>query len=405
MPTARIAVPAHDQRVVPWRQTHRGGTYEDRTLREVTVWVPPQIAALDITIPSVVAAALESAVREIASLDATHGDHLASLATLLLRAESVASSKIEHVEASVDDYARALHGIRSNPSANSMVASTKALGDLVSSVDEGESIHLDNISRAHAALMADHPHERVYADRARDMQNWIGGSDHSPRNALYVPPPPATVPDYLTDLASFANRTDVGAMVQSAVVHAQFESIHPFTDGNGRIGRALINTILRRRGVTHRVVVPLASAIVARREVYFDALGAYRDGDAGPILDLFVSGSEIAAQESRVTAARLSRMPGEWREMARNPRRGSATSALIDSLLDHPVFSADEAVARIGGATSSAYAAIARLHETRVIRPLTQRTRNQIWVASSLADELDDFGVRVAARAHRRTTL
>ena len=117
--------------------------------------------------------------------------------------------------------------------------------------------------------MADDPQERAYAGRPREMQNWIEGSDHSPRNATYVPPPPRTVDDYMDDLLAFANRTDIGVLAQAAIAHAQFESIHPFTDGNGRIGRALINTILRKRGATRRVVVPLASAIVARRESYF----------------------------------------------------------------------------------------------------------------------------------------
>lgn len=185
-----------------------------------------------------------------------------------------------------DDYARALHGTRSNASATSMVASTKALADLIGSVNDAQSVELATILRAHAVLMADDPHERAYTGQVRDMQNWIGGSDHSPRDASFVPPPPRTLAVYLDDLVAFANRSDGSVLVQAAVAHAQFESIHPFTDGNGRIGRALINTILRRRGATRRVVVPLASAIVARRETYFDALGAYREGDAAPIIDL-----------------------------------------------------------------------------------------------------------------------
>ena len=124
----------------------------------------------------------------VAQLDETHGRASRVPLHLLLRAESVASTKIEHVEASLDDYARALHGIKANPLANSMVASTRALDDLIRSVQDGEQIYLDSIYRAHHALMADDPSERAYAGRVRDMQNWIGGSDHSPRGAMYVPP-------------------------------------------------------------------------------------------------------------------------------------------------------------------------------------------------------------------------
>ncbi|MGH3735659.1 MAG: Fic family protein [Micromonosporaceae bacterium] len=364
----------------------------------MTVSLPPLIGSVDLAIPSSLGAEMDRALREIAALDDTHGGHLASLSTLLLRAESVASSKIEHVEASIDDYARALHGVRANSSAVSMVASTRSLNDLIRSVRGGADIELRSIRRAHRLLMQDDPAEHAYAGRFRDMQNWIGGSDYSPRGAMYVPPPPGTVADYMEDLVSFANRSDLNVLVQAAVAHAQFESIHPFTDGNGRVGRALINTVLRRRGVTERVVVPIASAIVARREAYFDALGAYRVGDATPLISSFAVGSTIAAEESRVTAQRLALMPEQWREAAGRPRAGSAAARILDTLLDEPIVSAEVAEQRVGGATSTVYAAVNRLHEAGVIRPLTRRTRNQVWVAASLADELEDLGVRIAAR-------
>jgi Fic family protein len=394
-----VAVPRHENRTVPWRQTFRSGSAEDRRLREVTVSLPPKIERLDPAVPPKLAARMDDTLREIAALDETHGEHLGSMSTLLLRAESVASSKIEHIDASMNDYARALHGIRSNPSATAMVASTRALADLIATVERGAAITLDNVLRAHGILMADDQSERAYAGRLRDMQNWIGGSDHSPRAALYVPPPPATVRDYLDDLMAFANRDDVPVLAQAAITHAQFESIHPFTDGNGRIGRALINTVLRRRRVTRRVVVPLASALVARRDDYFDVLGAYRDGDAGPIISAFATASTIASVESRVTADRVATMPATWREAAGRPRAGSAAAKLVDVLLDHPVFTADDAADRIGGALSSVYTAITRLQDAGVVRPLTDRTRNQVWVAAELADELDDLGIRIAAQA------
>lgn len=394
-----VAVPAHERRLTSWRQTVRGGPKADRMLREVEVRLPPHIASVETTVPSTLRAVADDALREIVSLDHEHGDHLASLSVLLLRAESVASSKIERIQASIDDYAKALHGVNSNASAVSMVASTKALDSLIRTVDGGSPLTWANVLTAHRVLMRDDPHEANYAGRVRDQQNWIGGSDHSPRDAWYVPPPSETVPDYVEDLVTYANRDDIGIMEQSAILHAQFESIHPFTDGNGRIGRALINTLFRRRGITRRLVVPLASAVVARREAYFDALTAYRDGDAGPLTASFARGSAIAASESRTTAHRLSELPEEWRDLAGRPRRGSASSAILDLLLVEPIFTAEEMHDRVGGATSRVYAAIERLHESGIIRPLTNRTRNQVWVAVSVADELEDLGSRIELRA------
>lgn len=395
----RVEIPAHDHAIVPWRQSVRGGTAEDRRMSKVEVSLPPYISGLDSALSARLAAQMEGALRVITALDKEHGTHLNSLSVLLLRAESVASSKIERIEASMDDYARALHGSKSNASATSMVASTQALAALIESAGSEPAIAWDQIARAHEILMADDPDERAWAGRIRDMQNWIGGSDYSPRGALYVPPPPETVERYLDDLLDYANRRDVPVLLQAAVLHAQFESIHPFTDGNGRIGRALVNTILRRRGATSTIVVPLASALVARRDDYFDVLGAYRKGDAGPITSAFTAAAHIAAEESATSSHRIAAMPALWAQAAGSPRADSAAARMIARLADAPIFSAEEAAASLGGSSSSVYAAIDRLHNAGVVRQLTQRSKNQVWGASDLLVELDDLSMRIASRA------
>jgi len=369
-------------------------------LREVTVSLPPRIADRTISVDSPLAANLESAMREIAALDGVHGADLDALGVLLLRTESVASSKIEAIEASLDDYARALHGIRANSSAVSMVAATTALGSLIGQVTRRGRIELTDITSAHEALMRDEPTEARYAGQLRDMQNWIGGRDYSSRGALYVPPPPATVAGYMDDLVTFANRDDLPVLAQAAITHAQFESIHPFTDGNGRIGRALINTVLRRRGATTRVVVPLASALVAHRDRYFDLLNEYRDGNVRPLIATFAQCSRTAASESRTTAARLGGIPDEWRSMVGTTRTGSAASRLLAVLPSRPILSSEDACTVVDSPRSSVFAAIARLHDAGVLRPLTARRRDQVWGAGLILDELDDLGVRIA-RASR----
>jgi Fic family protein len=197
-----------------------GGTKADRMLSAVEVWLPPRIASIDPPIPSSLGATTDAALRSIARVDETHGHHLGSLSALLLRAESVASSKIENVQAATDDYARALFGSKANPSAVSMVASTRALADLIGSVEDRGDITKSRMFDAHRILMQDDSHERAYAGRVRDMQNWIGGSDFSPRGAFYVPPPPETVEDYLDDLVAFANRDDIDVLTQAAITHA-----------------------------------------------------------------------------------------------------------------------------------------------------------------------------------------
>ncbi|MEO9199583.1 MAG: Fic family protein [Antricoccus sp.] len=398
--SASISWPRHRTEARAWRQTSRGGAKEDRMRREITVSLPPMIANQDLSLDSELVTSLESATREISKLDATYGADLKALGVLLLRTESVASSKIEAVEASLDDYARALHGMRTNSSAVSMVAATIALDSMINNVSHPDRIDLTTITSAHKLLMRKDSSEATYAGKLRTVQNWIGGSNYSPRGALYVPPPPSTVPDYMSDLIAFANRDDLPALVQAAIAHAQFESIHPFTDGNGRIGRALINTVLRRRGATTRVVIPLASALVGRRERYFDLLNAYRAGDIRPLIAIFAESSRIAAAESQITANRLGEIPAEWRA-AVTSRAGSAAEQLLALLPAHPILSADDACAIIEAPRSSVFAAINRLHQADVLRPLTDRKRDQVWGASLILDELDDLSIRIEQASTR----
>lgn len=391
--------PPHTAEVLPWRQRVRGGTKADRTLSEVTVSLPPLIAAIDVGLPAESVVAMERALREITVLDRAHGSGLAALGSMLLRTESVASSKIEGVVASMDAYARALHGSKAVAAATSMVAATEVLDRLMSRVDSGKPITMDMLLDAHERLMRDDPDERECAGRVRDVQNWIGGSDHSPRNALYVPPPHDTVPGYLDDLMAFVNRRDLPVLAQAAIAHAQFESIHPFTDGNGRIGRALMNVILRHREATTAIVVPIASGLVANRDRYFGYLTAYREGDPGPMNSGLTAAALAAATESQQTALRLAALPDEWRDSIGRVRRGSATDQLLERLTVSPVLTADEAASQVEAPLSGIYAAIERLHSAGVLRPLTDRKRDQVWDAVAVLDELDDLGTRIAAAA------
>jgi Fic family protein len=367
---------------------------DDRTLREVTVSIPPQVARLDPHVPNDLLAECDLAVRAIARLDETRGAHLRPLATLLLRAESVASSKIEHENASIEDFARALHGVKANSSATSMVAASGAMDLLLRG-----PIDVTGMTAAHRLLMADDPTERAHAGRWREMQSWIGGSDYSPRNALYVPPPPDLVADLMSDLIAFARRTDLPVIPQAAITHGHFESIQPFADGNGRIGRALAAAVIRDRGVARYVVIPIASALVARREHYFETLGRYREGDAGPITQAFARAAIIASEEADLTATRLVAMPERWHEIVGAPRAGSATTHVMASLPTTPIFTAADLETRLGLSTAATYRAIERLADAEVIRTLTARTRNQIWGTSDLLDELHDLGVRIGARS------
>lgn len=365
-------------------------------LRSVDATVPPAIATRNFVPSLSVISASEQALIAVAQADMVAADHLTALGRFLIRTESVASSKIERITASPEDFAKAIAGQRSNSSAVSMVAASTALQQLVTSAGEKNRIGLDDLLSAHAALMEDDPTEARHAGRLRDMQNWIGGSDHSPRDALHVPPTPQRVPQLMEDLLLYLNRDDLPSLVQAAIAHAQFESIHPFTDGNGRIGRALVSASLRRRGVTRHAVIPIASGTLARRDDYFDALGEYRKGHPEPVIALFAHSAEVAARESRESIQRITALPDEWASQVK-PRKGSTAAALLPIFYDHAVLTADEIERLTGGNTAAMYTAIAKLENAEVIREITGRKRDRVWVAGDLLAELDDLDRRIQA--------
>jgi Fic family protein len=365
---------------------------------EIVVSIPQFIATLDISIPAGLLESLESASRAVTALDLAHGSDLAALSSLLMRTETVASSKIEHIEASIHDYARALHGSKANTSAVAMASATEATRLLMLAADSG-AVTLPDLLLAHKVLMASDALDAKYAGQLRSVQNWVGGSDYSPRGAELVPPPPEHVAALMADLVTFINRDDLPALVQASIAHAQFETIHPFTDGNGRIGRALVNAILRMRRATSKVVIPVASALAAHRASYFQDLERYRSGDAQPIVERFAHACAVAATEAMQTARQLQALGGNWHGLLGRTRSGSAHIRLMQHLMSQPIITASEVEQVLGVKTNVAYLAIDRLLAVGILSPLTDRKRNQVWAATDLLDELTDLDQRIQERS------
>ncbi|NLE81996.1 MAG: Fic family protein [Rhodococcus sp.] len=389
--------PPHRTETRDWNPRHRQGSRADRTLESVEVSVPPLIAALDCDLAGTVARAHEEAVIAVVRLEAGFGEHLAPLSDFLLRSESVASSKIEHIDAGWRAFGKALAGGKASDEAKSQLAAVKALIAMVDAAGDGP-ITLENLLGAHRLLMA----PDFYTDRdsgaVRDVQNWIGGSDYTPIDALFVPPPPELVGELMVDLLAFAARTDLPILAQAAIAHAQFESIHPFIDGNGRIGRALISAILRHRGLTHRVTVPLASVMLADTRRYFEHLTRYRAGDADGFVEYVARAAIVSSEAAQDSARALAELPGRWRDSAR-PRSNSADEKIIDALLDIPIFSADTAQRIAGTTDASTYRALGRLVAAGVLEVSSENKRNQVWAATDVLAELDALSTTIGRRS------
>lgn len=386
--------PAHGNKVMSWKSQGRPPR-EDREFTEVTVSVPPRIAECWFEPGRETIVALEEAAVAVASLDVTAGSRMAAISGFLLRSEAVSSSKIEHVDANRNDYAKAMIGLKASDNARSMVAAAEAVQAMIADAGATGEIRLEALLAAHKTLMKDDPVDAAYAGHFRDMQNWIGGSDYSPRGAIHVPPPPGMVAGLMDDLMVFCNRTDVPIMAQAAIAHAQFESIHPFTDGNGRIGRALIGAISRRRGLTKNTVTPIASAMVANVQRYFDLVNNYRTGDVDPFV-LYLARSAVRASDAAAESVKaLDALPAMWQELAR-PRKNSADEKIIPWLLEQPVFAAHSAAYIAGVEERSVYGALERLTKTGVITQITTSQRNRAWAATEVLDEVDRLNARLA---------
>ncbi len=389
--------PPHRSEIRPWKPSERRGSRADRTLAIIEVSIPPRIGTLSYDPAGATARDHEAALIAVATLEASYGQHLAPLADFLARSESVASSKIEHIDAGWNAFGKAVAGAKASNEAHAQLAAVRALTELVNTAGSGP-IDLPAVLQAHRLLMTPDYYAVAEVGGLRTVQNWIGGSDYTPINAMFVPPPPELVADLMADLLVFANRADLPILAQAAIAHAQFLSIHPFTDGNGRIGRALIAAILRRRGLTRRITVPLASVMLADTGRYFDKLIAYRHGDADGFVDYVASAAIHSCAAAADSAAALAALPDRWRTIARS-RANSAEATLIAHLLATPIFNAIDAAAITGKSEVSTYNAINRLTEAGIVDVLSSNKRNRVWAARDVLAELDALSKAIGHRS------
>ncbi|MCX6397677.1 MAG: Fic family protein [Propionibacteriales bacterium] len=387
--------PPHGHEVRSWQQRVAQGPREARRLREVTVSLPPKIRDLTFTADRPLAAMANASAGDLSNLDLVHGRTLAALNHMLLRTEAVASSKIENLEADLTDYGRAVIGVRANATGVAVASATAAIGRMITDTDTHRRIRPEALLTAHQELFRRNPDEQERAGKFRTVQNWISGSDYAPIGALYVPPPPGTVAEYLEDLFAFANRTDLPAVVQAAIVHAQFESIHPFVDGNGRIGRALIHSVLRHRRTTRHLTAPIASALVGHRQRYFDALEDYRNGTASTLIAMLSSATHLATAESWRAAENLQAIRARWQDSPVATAPGTPLYRLLDAVTEHPFVTVPAVVDLLGIDETTARESIDRLEGAAVLSRLSRTRRTPVWIARDVLDEIRDLDVRI----------
>jgi len=379
----------------PWHSVQ--DEYGSRTQKRLAAGpylaaVPAFIADQTISLDSELHALTEEAASELARFDAEVGQSAAPFASILLRTESASSSEIENLTSGARQIALAELGEHAPKDAQLIVGNVRAMQAALSL---SESIDGHAILEMHRALLEQSNPGIV--GHWRDQQVWIGGGSLGPHTAQFVPPHQDRVPALMDDLFAFANRVDLPVLVHTAIAHAQFETIHPFRDGNGRVGRALIQSMLRGGQLTRNVAVPVSAGLLHNTSQYFDSLGAYRSGDIAPIVRSIAEASFAAVHNGRILVDDLEIVQGEWRGRI-SARRDSAAHRLVDVLLRQPVIGAAAAAAQLGISTVNAQVAIDRLVDANILTQITDGRRNRIWLAKDVVGVLDEF----AARAKRR---
>lgn len=217
-----------------------------------------------------------------------------------------------------------------------------------------------------------------------------------PRSGLHRSAP-LTRPPAITDLLAFTQRADIRTLPQIAIAHAQFETIHPFPDGNGRTGRALIQARLRNRRLTPQITVPVSAGLLTNTDAYFGALGSYREGDPSLIVERLSEASLLADANGRHLLADLRSIREEWNSRI-TVRRDSAVHRVADLLIRHPVFNARLLQRELDITTGNARRYVDPLTEARFIVEFTDRGRNRAWRAPEVLSALDAFAVRAGRR-------
>jgi Fic family protein len=366
------------------RRSRASFTYE--------AFLPDPIAKLAVALPgdtALLVSLAESEIRALNSGPTTGG--LDAVGALLLRAESVASSRIEGLELSQRNLARALFDPSAAKGTAKLVAgNVRAMEEAIRIGSIDRPFGVADITDIHRTLLAGTDQSDI-AGQVRTVQNWVGGRLNSPIDAEFVPPPPEEVPGLLKDLVAFVNREDLPAVVQAAIAHAQFETIHPFTDGNGRVGRCLIQIILRRRGLAPTFVPPVSVVLATNAKAYVRGLTDFREGDVAVWCSSFSYACRSAADESEKLAVRIAALLDQWRKRAGSPRKGSAASKLIEQLPCQPILSVGTAYAAIGGSAEAVRLALNSLEERGILRQITAGRYARTWAADELFDILNEY--------------
>lgn len=351
--------------------------------------LPPQLEITQTLMRS-----LSDADRRIGQL-AGEGRRLPNPHLLLrpfIRQEAVRSSRIEGTQATLGELLAADAGasVERSPSdlrevANYVVALEHGVNRL-----ESLPLSLRMVRELHELLMRDVRGEQATPGLFRRTQNWIGAPGSTLQGASFVPPPVDHLDECLGAWEQFLHDRSFPPLVQAGLLHSQFEAIHPFLDGNGRVGRLLITVFFIEREVLPAPLLYLSAFFDATRQDYYDHLaGVTEDAAWAPWLTYFLRGIARVAEDALDRAERINALLEQWRkELA-----GEASTtpvALVDLLAENPFWSVGRIAERLEVAYTTAERAVKKLQARKILHQVGERKRDRLFCANALMDILDE---------------
>lgn len=350
--------------------------------------VVPEIAHRTFAVPTTVQALVEDAATEITRFDG----EIAPLASVLLRSESAASSQIEHLTASAKAIALAELGDTDRTNASLIVANSHAM---IAAVELADRLDESAVIAMHSALLSDSAPKIV--GRWRQEPVWIGSNSYGPHTASFVPPPYEMVPEAMTDLVRYIARDDIPVIMQVAIAHAQFETIHPFPDGNGRTGRAVAHAMLRGKRLTRQVTLPVSAGLLKNVDGYIAALDSYRAGDPIPIIERVAEASIFAVHSGRDLLNVMHDIQQGWRE-ALKARPQAVVWRALDVVIRHGVVDARLLAEVLDVSEGGATTAIELLVDIDALNQIGAGKSKRRFEAPAVLKALDDYARGIARR-------
>lgn len=309
-----------------------------------------------------------------------------------VRREAVLSSRIEGTQATLGELLAAEAGAAVERSP----ADLREVANYVVALEYGIKrlkklpLSLGLLRELHQKLMAGVRGNYATPGEFRRSQNWIGPPGSTLANAVYVPPPPTELMACLGDWEKFLHDRSLPALVQIAMIHSQFEAIHPFLDGNGRVGRLLITLFLVEREILPTPLLYLSAFFEATRRDYYERLrGVTERGEWSEWLQYFLNGVARQAEDALGRAERINGHLAEWRVAAAGTS-SRVPVALVDQLAANPFLTIKGAARRLDVAFTTAQRAVAKLEQLGIVREVSQAKRDRVYCAKALMDILEE---------------